>query len=818
MALIYLSGAFVTGIFLGAKLTGAEFDLPLVFILIGLIPLPLLFFFPHWRRLIIIAAVCLIAFFGGALCYQASLPPDDESHVKFYNDQEVVIEGMVSADPEVRDNATHLRFSVSRIDPDGEEGLEDWREVSGDVLLFVPRYPEYEYGDVLQVSGKLETPSQDGEFDYKNYLENQGIYATMRIYSSEDIKLLETGQGIKPLEWIYSLRHSMADSIAEVMPEPQAALTQGILLGIRYNIPDDVRGDFIATGTAHLLAISGLHLSIMAGILLSIGIWLFGKRRFIYIWLALGMIWLYAILTGFHPPVVRGTIMASLFLSAELLGRQRTAITSLAFAAAVMVGIDPEILFDAAFQLSFLAIAGLIFITPPLRELGRRTVGATLGEKGLIVSLGNIVSDGFSVTLAATIAVWPLIAYYFGVVSFVGPLATFLALPALPFIIVIGAAAGLIGLFFVPLALGIGWIAWLFNSYLLFIVGGFAALPISSVQVGQLSPAFIAGYYCVLVIIVGLVRGRGWAERVKGWLKAAASHFYRLPWRWVVPPLVILAVLTSAAAITMPDDELHISFLDVGQGDAILIQRGSQQVLIDGGPSPQTLAVELGDRMPFWDRTIELVVLTHPQEDHLSGLVEVLERYLVEQVLYPDLEALADFEDPLSLYQRWEKLIEERDIASTTARAGQEIDLGEGVTIAVLHPPAIPLEGTDSDVNNNSAVLRLRAGRVSFLFTGDIEWEAEVSLLAGASELDCTVLKVAHHGSNNSTSAEFLEAASPQAAVISVGEGNTYGHPHDDVVERLIEEIGAENIFRTDQQGTIEFITDGERLWVVTGE
>jgi len=151
----------------------------------------------------------------------------------------------------------------------------------------------------------------------------------------------------------------------------------------------------------------------MAGILLSIGIWLFGKKRFIYIWLALGIIWLYAVLTGLHPPVVRGAIMASLFLSAELLGRQRTAITSLAFAAAVMVGIDPPILFDAAFQLSFLAIAGLIFITPPLRELGSRAVKATLGEKGVAVSLANIVSDGFSVTLAAVIAVWPLIAHYF---------------------------------------------------------------------------------------------------------------------------------------------------------------------------------------------------------------------------------------------------------------------------------------------------------------------------------------------------------------------------------------------------------------------
>lgn len=811
MALIYFSGAWVAGIFLGSRLA-----LPFALIFIGLAPLPLLFFFPQRRKLIIIAAVCLIAFFGGALCYQASLPPDDESHIKFYNGREVAIEGMVSANPEVRDSSTHIQLSVSAIDPENE----GWREVGGDVLLFVPRYPEYEYGDVLRVSGKLEAPTQLGDFDYKGYLEHQGIYATMRLYSSEGITLLETGRGVKPLEWIYSLRKSMSESIAEVMPEPQAALTQGIVLGIRYNIPAEVKADFVQSGTTHILAISGVNLSIIAGILLSIGIWFFGKRRYIYIWLALGIIWLYTLLTGMNPPVVRGAIMASVFLAAELLGRQRTAITSLAFAAAVMAGIDPPILFDASFQLSVLAMAGLIFITPPLRGLGQRLVGATLGEKGLAVSLANIITDSLSVTLAATVAVWPLIAHYFGVVSLVGPLATFLALLALPAIIISGAAAGLIGLAFVPLAQGIGWIAWLFTSYMLLIVKGSAALPLSSLEVGPVSPTLIAVYYLVLVAIIWLVSR--WGERSKNWLgagvKRSSELISHLPWRWVIPPLVILAALASAAAITMPDDELHVSFLNIGQGDAILIQRGSQQVLIDGGPSPQTLTGELSDRMPFWDRTIELVVLTHPDDDHISGLVEVLERYRVEQVLYPDLEVLDDFEDPLSLYQRWEELIEEKDIACTAARAGEAIDLGDGVTMTVLNPPATLLEGTVSDVNNNSAVLRLDTGRVSFLLTSDIMWEAEFGLIARGAELDCTVLKVAHHGSYTSTTADFLAAVSPQLAVISVGEDNPYGHPSDEVMDRLEANPDIENIFRTDEQGTIEFITDGERLWVVVGE
>jgi len=795
LALIYLSGAWVAGIYLGSRLA-----LPPPLILIGLLPLPLLFFLRQKRRVIILTAVCLAAFFGGALCYQASLPPSDASHLQFYNGQEAEIQGTVSADPEIRDNSTHIRLSVSQLN--GEK-------VSGDALLFVPRYPEYSYGEVLQVRGKLETPPRLDDFDYQGYLENQQIYSTM-LYP--DIEVLETGKGFKPLAWVYSLRSSLSQSIARVIPEPQASLAQGIVLGIRYNIPQSIKDDFAATGTAHLLAISGLHLSILAGILLSIGIWLFGKKRYIYIWLALGVIWLYAVISGFNPPVVRGAIMASLFLSAELLGRQRTAITSLAFAAAVMVGIDPAILWDAAFQLSFLGMAGLIFIAPPLMSLGRKIDRATIGEEGVGAALANIVTDSFSVTLAATLAVWPVVAHYFGIVSLVGPLATFLALPALPALIVFGALAGLTGLAFLPVAQGIGWLGWLFASYMLLIVRGLASLDISAVGADWINPTLMVGYYAVLVLVVWLVSQRGRLPKVGGWLKDGAVRstelVSRLRLRWVVPPLLVLAILASTAAATMPDDRLRVSFLDVGQGDAILIQKGSQQVLVDGGPSPQLLTLELGGKMPFWDRTIELVVLTHPHADHLTGLVEVLKRYKVERALYPDLD------DGSPLYREWLGLVAE-DSQATIARAGEEIDLGDGVKIEVLNPPVPPLAGTDSDTDNNGVVLRLTDGRVSFLLTADIQREDEFELIAQGDDLASTVLKIAHHGSKTSTTPEFLTEVSPAVAVISVGE-NSFGHPSGEVIGRLAEKLGEDNIYRTDEQGTIEFITDGERLWVNT--
>lgn len=293
-------------------------------------------------------------------------------------------------------------------------------------------------------------------------------------------------------------------------------------------------------------------------------------------------------------------------------------------------------------------------------------------------------------------------------------------------------------------------------------------------------------------------------------MNKTTNFFSRLPKKWVIPPLVVAAILVSFLAVNMPDNNLHVSFLDVGQGDAILIQKGNQQVLIDGGPSPQAIGLELGRKMPFWDRTIELMILTHPSADHITGLVEVLNRYQVKQVLYPDVA----FDS--GIYDEWLRLVEEKKIKSTLAQVGQQIDLGNEVSIEVLNPQSPPLTSTDSDVDNNAAILHLSMGEVSFLLTADMMWEAELELIMQRANLKSTVLKVAHHGSDTSTTTEFLAVVNPQLAVISVGADNGFGHPRDEVLSRLEDRLGTENIYRTDEDGTVEFITDGERLWVRT--
>ncbi len=279
--------------------------------------------------------------------------------------------------------------------------------------------------------------------------------------------------------------------------------------------------------------------------------------------------------------------------------------------------------------------------------------------------------------------------------------------------------------------------------------------------------------------------------------------------KWLIPPLLIVAILAWSVTLTMPDDKLHVSFLDVGQGDAILIQTPDHQnILIDGGPDPQKISLEISKRLPFWDRTIDLMISTQPQADHITGLVEVLQRYKVKQVLEPGVPYDS------SVYNEWLKLVEEGQIKHNIARAGQEIDLGKGIKIEVLNPPAKLFQGTSHDIDNNGVVIKLTWGEVSFLFTADIREEAEFELIRQRANLESTVLKVAHHGSKTSTSPQFLAVVNPEIAVISVGADNLFGHPSPEVVERSEERLGGDKVYRTDTDGTIEFITDGEKLWV----
>ena len=786
MVLIILSLAWVLGVWMGSLLSPSPF-----WMLAAIVPL-VFAGMPRWRTK---AAVCTLAFVllvGGAFLYRSGEYVVDQNHVAYYVDNKAYsFEGTISRPPDAKEKTQALRLSGISINTDGND-----RGLTGAVLVYVPPFPEYHYGDRLTVTGKLLDPPVFDTFDWRAYLARDEIFATVLLPS---IAVVDPGHGNPVLSGIYNIRGKFADGIAAALPESHASLAQGFALGIRNNIPDDINQAFSASGTTHLLAVSGQNLAIIAGVLLFAIRGLIGHRGYWYVWLAMAAVWGFTVLSGLAPPVVRGAVMASIFLLAEFFGRQKAAAPALCFASAIMVAANPQLLWSASFQMSFAAMAGLIFLLPPLDELARRVVLRFPGEDSRFFGLSRYLAEGLAVTTAAVAGVVPLIAYYFGNVALIGGIATLAVAPALPLVIFGGLLTGTASLIHPVLAIPFGAVTWLGLSYLLTAVEFFARIP--PLQVESFNSIFIWFFYILLAVAAwGLWR---WQRRQTGEISARPVKFGKIV-AIGVPSVVLIAVLASSSLFIAADHRLQVTFLDVGQGDAIYIRTpAGQDILIDGGPSPQRLAQELSKQMPFWDRTIELVVSTHADADHLTGLVEVLKRYEITQIVDPGVPSDTD------LYREWRQLIEDKNVPDTAVSAGQRIRMDGNLEFEVLNP----YDHSISDTNASCLVLNLDYGGVSFLFTGDLPQAAEQELTYRRLLPDTTVLKVAHHGSNGSTGAAFLAVTRPELAVIQVGK-NSYGHPAPGVVSALDAICIDNGVFRTDTSGTLTFVTDGHTIWL----
>lgn len=270
--------------------------------------------------------------------------------------------------------------------------------------------------------------------------------------------------------------------------------------------------------------------------------------------------------------------------------------------------------------------------------------------------------------------------------------------------------------------------------------------------------------------------------------------------------LLALTIISWSVVLASSSSRLKISFYDVGQGDAIYIRIPKNlDIIVDGGPK-DTILSKLSQDMPFYDRKIELVILTHPHADHVTGLVHILERFEVEQILYSDVSYTS------SIYSEWRKLIKEKNIPISLAHAGQIIKLGQA-RMYILHPTSSFVEKKVQNLNNTSIVGRLVYGKTVFLLPGDIEKEIEAKLVKkyqANNLLRADVLKVGHQGSKTSSSPEFIALVDPTYAIIPVGANNKFGHPHPQTIETL--DKANAKILRTDVHGDIKCWSDGEKV------
>ena len=734
---------------------------------------------------------------------------------------EATLRAVVSGAPESAGGSLRLSIETTEALSRGQQELpfaalsaDGWPPAPGRAIAWaapnVPpvegrAYPYLRHGDAVVIRGFVDAPGEIGPFNYREHLAVRGVGA---VVTRAEVAEIAPGAG----GWeaaLHQLRSRLRGALQRSAPEPAASLASAMLLGMRAGLPPEVSDDFRRAGLAHILAISGLHVGMALGVALLISQAILGRRYGLYLALPLAAVWGYVLLAGAPPSAVRAAMMGSAFLLALAVGRTPAAVNALGLAAFLLLLAEPRSLWDRSFQLSFSAMAGVLLLGLPLSAWARgRVAGLRGGLSRPLVHTLQAVAASLAVSLGAFAGSLPLAAYNFGQVPLFGAPATLLAMAFTPFFLIAAALAAAVGLALPPLAAVFGAGTWLLGGAIAGAASAFAALPGASARVGGsegLSEAWIwAGYAPLALAVAWRLRAR-WAPAVSALGRAlrdgAASRAERLA---VLGAAGVLAGAVWIAALTPGAGLLELHALDVGQGDALLIVApDGATALVDGGPDPRLAVNRVDAALPLDGLRIDLGVLTHGHADHAAGFMEMARRGRFGAVIVPPPIPGAN--------EAWRGELDALGVDVEEIARGMTIALGADATLRALNPPSPPLSGTDSDVNNNAAALRLDYGETSALLMADLFVEAEWAMLDAGVDVSADLLKVGHHGSATSTSPEFLAAVGPSAAVVSVGADNRFGHPSDEVMARLERRVGAAQLFTTAEDGCVRFASDGER-------
>jgi competence protein ComEC len=761
------------------------------------------------KKMALALSPVIFALFGllyiGRILYP-SFPPQHLVH--FAGERKYHIEGVLYRPPEPMPDRTRLYVRGEKIHLD-----EGSFPVAGNILLTLKdRGNDLRYGDRVRFISKLYPPrpaSNPGAFDYRRFLALQEIWVTSYVSEASEIVRITEGEGHLFFHFVERGREKIREFLDGNAPLESRGIIKALVLGERGDIDRAVNEKFVISGVNHILSISGLHVALVAA-------FFFGATRLILklfpslllrlnlnktsALVAIVPVIFYTFIAGLGVAAVRSTIMTLSFLLALLLDREKDLYDALFVAAFLILVLTPAALFDISFQLSFLSVLAILYLIPRFTDCllalkiwpeKAPEAGPSRWKKKALAYLGASLLT----SAAAILGTGPLVVFYFNRISLVGFLSNLFLVPLMGFA---NTLLSLLTSLFVFISHPLAQVLMAVNVSLvnisLALVDFFSRLPGASKRVTTPTIPEVFLFFSMLILAANIKR---WRRSLYGLIGLAA---------------VFAGVQVSSYYAQHHVKDLTVTFLDVGQGDAAVVRfPGGKVMVIDGGGTPDG-SFDPGERIvaPFlWRMRIQKVdylVSSHPHPDHLQGLLFLLENFAVGQVWNNGEEA----EDP-DLAERFLTLTGKR-----LQPMGREAGLQEvnGVRVEFLHPSLIKEKAGVRSSNDASLVLRLTLGRVSFLFPGDVESAAEGEILKTGMNLRSTVLKVPHHGSKTSSTVEFLNAVRPQFAVFTVRGGARPRLPNPGVLERY-EAMGVKTL-RSDQQGAIAFVTDGQDLRVQT--
>ncbi|HHY47017.1 MAG TPA: DNA internalization-related competence protein ComEC/Rec2 [Firmicutes bacterium] len=716
--------------------------------------------------------------------------------------ERITIRGVITGEPRVSGGYAQAPLRLE----DGARVLLRWRPAGGAVGNGAKTGPREgwrwegpRYGDVAVVRGRIVRPRPSlnpGEFNMRAYLARQGITRVVYLGDSAGPGVFQRvgRSGSLFVSMLSRLRDRLISAASAGLDRFQADILSMLLFG-KAGSGSPVAGpeveSFSTIGVQHVFSVSGLHVTLVAAVTSSLCQYLRRgavARAAIVALACTG----YSVMSGGTPSSLRAAIMAIMAC-----GPRGDPLNSLGLSALFLLVRNPYLLFDIGFQLSFATTYAIIFMVPLLTGLSQASCdpsGARNRGRSILIHMA-------ATSLAAQAGSAPLVALYFGTVSPLAVVANLAIVPLVEAAVMTAMVSGFLGIVAPGLNLPIN----LGNSFILQgaikVSSLLASLPGAQINVSV--PAVAVAVYYWAFFILGPAHGHLAMFRVRRRAMATLAL------------IISVVVAASFTARRLLDPPLRVVFAAVGQGDSILvIAPDGKTMLIDGGSGGGGDSWDAGDRVVvpllrrYGIRTVDVVVLTHPHEDHVGGLVSVMRKVGARYVLDPGLP------HPSQQYREFLELVEAGGAKYIRARRGTSIRLGRSASVTVLHPPpeVSPANGIypAASLNDSSLVLRLEHGNVSFLFAGDIEAAGECLLLQGTLK-KATVLKVAHHGSASSTSPAFIEAVDPKYSVISVGS-NPFGHPSPGTIHRL-ERVGSK-VFRTDLDGAVIMESDGRKIRV----